>query len=88
MRAGVQMRLQTSTRVDWFAILVGLGRKGLTTAHIALEVRVPKSTILGWKQGSEPNHADGERLIGLWLRLTESQRAQVPMTNAPEWLDR
>lgn len=88
MRPGLQHRLQTTSRVDWFAILIDLNRRGIPTSSLTGIIGVPKGTILGWKQGAEPNHADGERLVGLWLRMTEKPRTDVPMTACPVWLDR
>lgn len=88
MRPGVQHRLQTTTRVDWFGVLTDLNRRGLTTVTIAQLVTAPRATVLGWKQGAEPNHADGERLVGLWVRITGNARESVPMTACPAWLDR
>ncbi|MFT3806094.1 hypothetical protein [Arenimonas sp.] len=87
MRREQQQRLQTESRVDWFAILDALNRRGLNTTMIAVEVEIPRATILGWKQGREPCHADGERLVGLWLRMTGEARDALPMTNRPPWLD-
>lgn len=88
MRAGLTQRLYTTPRVDWFAVLIDLNRKGLTTVGIAQTIGTPRSTVLGWKQGGEPNHADGERLVALWLRMTEQPRDRLPMTHCPEWLTR
>lgn len=86
MRPGLQHRLHTTARIDWFAVLVDLQRRGLSGRAVSEQVVVPYSTLSGWKQGSEPNHADGERLIALWMRMTDRPRADVPMTHCPEWL--
>ena len=65
-------------RVDWFQILVDLSRKGLTTRSMADAIHVPPSTLLGWKQGAEPKHADGERLVLLWIDMTGNAREVLP----------
>jgi len=72
-------RVATSPdRVDWFAVLAGLQHQGLPTTLVAEQIRVPKSTILGWKQGAEPKHLDGEKLIELWIQVLGRGRTDVP----------
>lgn len=88
MRREQGLRLQVEPRVDWFAILVGLQRCGLSAAAVAIQTTIPRTTILGYKQGAEPKHADGERLIALWAGITGNDRKRVPMTSCPEWLER
>lgn len=65
-------------RVDWFGVLLALQRQGIPTASVADQLRIPRSTILGWKQGAEPKYADGEALVGLWARVTGNARVDVP----------
>lgn len=65
-------------RVDWFAVLLDLQRQGIPTSSVAGLLRIPKSTILGWKQGAEPKYADGESLIELWVRVMVRPSRQVP----------
>lgn len=88
MRPGLQQRLAHRPRVDWFQVLIDIGRHGFTTQQIADQCAAPKSTILGWKQGGEPNHADGERLVAMWCAVVRLSREQLPMTRCPEWLER
>lgn len=88
MRREQGLRLQVEPRVDWFAILADLQRKGLPVSAVALQIGVPRTTLLGYKQGAEPKHADGERLVGLWVQITEHARDRVPMTSCPPWLER
>lgn len=52
--------------IDWFRLLADLRKLGLTEQHIANETGIPRSTLLGWKQGSQPRHHEGERLIAMW----------------------
>lgn len=65
-------------RVDWFQVLTDLSRKGVPVLAISSAIGVPQSTILGWKQGAEPKFADGERLVALWLGLTDRPIEQLP----------
>lgn len=65
-------------RVDWFQVLTDLGRKGVPVLAVSSAIAVPQSTILGWKQGAEPKFADGEKLVALWLGLTERPIEQLP----------
>jgi len=64
--------------VDWFAVLIDLQRQGIPTSSVASLLAIPKSTILGWKQGAEPRHRDGERLIDLWVGVTGNAQAKLP----------
>lgn len=67
-----------SVKVDWFKVLNGLSRAGYTVQKIADEIDVAKSTLLGWKQGSEPRHSTGEALIELWSSVLSHDRSQLP----------
>jgi hypothetical protein len=50
-------------RVDWFRLITDLNRAGHSTRRFADNLGIARTTIEGWKAGSEPKHADGERLI-------------------------
>ena len=88
MARGLHDRLLNASRVDWFAVLIDLNRKGLHTAGIADLIRAPRSTVLGWKQGAEPCHADGEALVELWCRMTERERGDLPKVRVLEEMRR
>lgn len=68
-------------RVDWFRIVAELQGAGYKIENIAAAVDVPKSTLMGWRNPpySEPRHADGERLIGLWCRVMKAPREALPL---------
>jgi hypothetical protein len=66
-------------RVDWFRLIADLSRKGFTTRSMADAIHVPPSTLLGWKQGAEPKHVEGERLVLLWMDLVQKPREDLPM---------
>lgn len=75
------------SRIDWFQVLTDLSRRGLTVAAIAHQVRIPKATLMGWKNlGHEPRHADGEVVLRFWARVLELPVEKAPRTHAPEWL--
>jgi len=65
-------------RVDWFRLIDDLKRRGYSTYALEMLTGVPKSTLLGYKQGAEPKHLDGERLIGVWCQVTGLQRDSIP----------
>lgn len=65
--------------VDWFRVIVDLEREGYGATTVALSIAVPKTTLLGWKQGSRPRFEEGNLLIDLWARVLEKGRDQVPM---------
>ena len=71
------MALRSPGGIDWWQIIVDLCRNGHTHASIATAVRVGKSTVAGWKEGSCPRYEDGDILIGLWEQVTGNSRDSV-----------
>jgi len=67
------------TRVDWFRILQDLKESGWSLYRVQEEIDIPKTTLIGYKSGAEPRHKDGEKLIGLWVRITVMPRDAIPM---------
>jgi len=67
-------------RVDWFAVLVELDRLGFPVSDVAEQIDTPRTTLLGWKQGAEPKHGDGERLLTFWSAATGKDRECLPRT--------
>jgi hypothetical protein len=73
-------------RIDWFRVLADLDHKGLGNRSIARSLKIPKSTIAGWKDGiHEPRHSDGERLIELWCKTVGKPREGLPIRDAYAW---
>ena len=81
-----------TVRVDWpklladLAHLLGEPEAGNPAARapcgerqLTDRLRVPRSTLRGWFDGSEPKHADGERLLDHWGRLTGKARQFAPL---------
>lgn len=64
--------------INWFRVIVDLGRMRWTYRAIADAVGVSKSTIVNWADGAEPRHGDGERLLALW-----SAQVGRPVSEAP-----
>jgi hypothetical protein len=70
---------------DWFSLITEINRHGLTCAIIAVELNIPRTTIVGWKQGSQPKHEDGEAMIRLWLQLTGKSRDNIPRVSLEDF---
>jgi len=75
----------TENRIDWFQVISDLGRRGFPLQLIAESIGVAKSTLIGWKQGAEPKHGDGEKLVGFWCRVMEKPRDDLPMVGIDAW---
>jgi hypothetical protein len=57
-------------------------RKPISAQALAEWLKVPRKTMLGWRSGSQPKHADGEMLIAQWCRLAGKGREFVPKSYA------
>lgn len=68
----------SDTGIDWSAILDELRRRGIGPSSVAEQIGIPKSTLLGWRDGAQPGHADGEKLLAFWCRVTSSARESAP----------
>ncbi len=65
-------------RVDWWRLLEDLRRAGLSLESISGATKIPKSTLLGYRNlDAEPKHADGSVLVSLWK--TRHDAAMVPI---------
>lgn len=60
----------------------GRGRIPAGTRTLADYLRVSRSTLLRWQDGSEPRHSDGEALLVVWCRLTGKSVAFAPRERA------
>ena len=80
-----------TSRIDWPTLLGDIayrlgddvpGHPGDRVAcgerHLADHLQMPRSTIRGWIDGSEPKHGDGEYLLDRWCRLTGKHRQFAP----------
>jgi hypothetical protein len=73
-------RMQLTCRTDWFRILVDLQYAECPTADVAAYLHIPLGTVRGWKDGSEPKHCDGVRLLELWQAITGRGYEDRPKT--------
>lgn len=72
-------------RVDWFRILDDLKRQGFSLYALDGLLMIPRSTLIRYKQGSEPNHMTGEKLIDFWCQAMGNPRELVPMISRYDW---
>lgn len=63
-------RDRVKCRTDWFRVLADLQYAGRSNYDVAAFIDVPLGTVRGWKEGSEPRHDDGQRLLELWQMVT------------------
>lgn len=74
-----------TTRIDWprlledLAILLGEHGNPCTTFELAHQLSVARGTLRGWIDGSEPKHADGEKLLDRWRALSGKPREFAPL---------
>jgi lambda repressor-like predicted transcriptional regulator len=66
-------------RVDWFRILDDLKRQGVSLYALEAQVEIPRSTLIRYKDGTEPSYHNGERLVGIWCQVTGNDRCAIPV---------
>lgn len=79
------MNVRDELRVNWFLVIVDMSRRGYSDTAIADAIGTPRSTVRGWKQGAEPRHADGERMILFWCQVTGMGRDTLPKISPYDW---
>ncbi len=71
--------------IDWpklledLAILLGEQNQPCSVFELAHQLSVPRGTLRGWIDGSEPKHADGEKLLDRWRALSGKPREFAPL---------
>lgn len=65
-------------RVDWFRVLVDIQAEGYSMYAISHFTRIPKTTLLGYKQGAQPIYNTGLTLIRCWAEATGKTPDKVP----------
>jgi hypothetical protein len=65
-------------RSDWFRLLVQLKDEGYSLYSVAHFTEIPKSTLNGYKQGSQPSYHHGTRLLRFWAQATGQQQEAAP----------
>lgn len=84
--AAIMTRRTAAERsVDWFQVVTEISRAGYSLQATAQSIGVARTTLLGWKQGAEPRHSEGDRLLTFWTNVTGHDRATVPMVSISDW---
>jgi hypothetical protein len=52
---------------------------------VAQQIGVARSTLIGWKQGAEPRHSEGARLLAFWCQVTSHDICMVPTVSVNDW---
>ena len=65
-------------RVDWFRILVHLKAEGYSLRAVGHFTSIPKSTLIGYKQGSQPAYHQGVCLLQFWAEATGKDTTEAP----------
>lgn len=68
----------TRDHVNWPEVLSELAKHGLDADRLARVIGVGRTTVLGWRAGSEPSHADGEVVLREWVVRTGRGIAEAP----------
>lgn len=71
-------RRATDVRVDWFRLLDQLKDVGYSLYAVSHFTGIPKSTLIGYKQGSQPSYHHGVRLVAFWAEAGGKEIADVP----------
>lgn len=66
------------TRVHWFRVIVQLKEKGHSLYSVSTLTEIPKSTLVGYKQGAEPKYHDGDRLLRVWAHVVGKELSDAP----------
>jgi hypothetical protein len=68
----------TDIRVDWFRLLAQLKAEGYSLYAVSHFTEIPKGTLIGYKQGSQPLYQNGVRLVAFWAQASGKEIADVP----------
>jgi len=58
-------------------------RVACSTLQLSEQLGVPRGTLRGWLDGSEPKHGEGERLVQRWAALTGKAALFAPRQTRP-----
>ena len=64
--------------IDWFRVIAEIERAGIPDAEQAKRIGVPRSTLRGWKGGSEPLYKHGEALLTLYSEVLQCPNGGTP----------
>ncbi|HAV37441.1 MAG TPA: hypothetical protein DCX52_13995 [Massilia sp.] len=71
----------SDVRVDWFRLLDQLKDEGYSLYDVSFFTEIPKSTLIGYKNGSQPPYHQGLCLVQFWAEATGNGIADVPTVN-------
>lgn len=71
--------------IDWFRVICDLKKFNLSHNDIKNITDIPVGTLSGYKQGAEPRHSDGEKLVKLWCVATGGSRGDLPKISKDKW---
>lgn len=77
-RARAFGRRTSDVRVDWFRLLDQLKDEGYSLYDLSFFTEIPKSTLLGYKNGSQPPYHQGLCLVRFWAEATGQSIDDVP----------
>lgn len=75
------MNLPTELRIDWFRIFTHLKDAGYSLHAVSYFTGIPKSTLVGYKQGAQPNYHYGTLLLSCWAQACGKEQADAPTVN-------
>jgi hypothetical protein len=67
--------------IDWFRLLVELKSEGYSLYAVSHFVDIPKSTLIGYQQGSQPLYQNGAKLLRFWSDATGKPQDWAPTIN-------
>ncbi|RIQ11579.1 hypothetical protein D0839_16335 [Bordetella avium] len=71
-------QLTPAPAVDWSGVFLALRREGYTMGDVSHYAQIPRATMIGWAQGAEPRHQDGETVIKFWSEVMQLPREALP----------
>lgn len=64
--------------IDWLRVMCDLKYRGYTMERIAQWTQIPVGTLKGYRQGAEPLHSRGQRILAMWAHVTGRQVVDAP----------
>ena len=63
--------------VQWFRLFYELKLEGYSFYDISAATQIPKTTLIDYKNGTEPTHSNGDMIIAFWSHVTKNSRDSV-----------
>lgn len=80
-----QAKAEARRIIDWFQVIAMLTKAGYSAQSISDVIKVPRTTLIGWKHGAEPRYSEGESLIAFWCQITGLDREKLPTCAPGDW---